>query len=165
MLPLATNYHTHYHLHLFHFCVIQVQKFVAKRHPINTNTKWDVHVVYVYVNSNGIYSATARPVHSHIVHNYARRGMGTEAQVFISGNRCSKTADISHKHLSWKLLKALQCHLRQWCLPNPCKWPSTTENHLRGMSNRYSPHKGVIEFCSVCRRPHKSFWQLPAVQN
>lgn len=35
-------------------CVIQVQKFVAKQHPITANTKLDV-----YANSNGIHSATA----------------------------------------------------------------------------------------------------------
>ena len=38
MLPLATNCHTHYYLHPFHFMLFKLKDLVAKQQPTNTHT-------------------------------------------------------------------------------------------------------------------------------
>ena len=47
MLPLATQCHTHYHLHPFYFMLFKVKDLVAKQHPTSSggHTLQYVHVV------------------------------------------------------------------------------------------------------------------------
>ena len=62
MLPLATQYHTHYHLHPFYFMLFKFKDLVAKQHPTNTHTCMYIHIhtqfswlSYMYWRGSGLY--------------------------------------------------------------------------------------------------------------
>ena len=140
MLLLVIKYHTHYHLHPFHFVLFKVKNLVAKQHPTNTHMHTHTHIYNTNIVATLHITLRVSNCCKHDMHGWCaitlkstHLPLGKHVRCFTHA-MCTPLRDYSMRFVCVFSMCVCMCVWNHQWIQSQVSWPHTTlwtvQHHL-----------------------------------